>query len=100
MRIQSSIWNADDWATQGGLVKTDWDKAPFKASYKNFNDRSACVWSSAASASSCATWLSEALDLRSKRRLAWVRSHHMIYDYCRDAKRFPHGLPPECTLTS
>ncbi|WRX31731.1 Glycoside hydrolase family 16 - like 10 [Theobroma cacao] len=29
MRIHSSIWNADDWATRGGLVKTDWTKAPF-----------------------------------------------------------------------
>ncbi|KAK6151469.1 hypothetical protein DH2020_014104 [Rehmannia glutinosa] len=24
MRINSSLWNADDWATRGGLVKTDW----------------------------------------------------------------------------
>ncbi|KAJ0029826.1 hypothetical protein Pint_14187 [Pistacia integerrima] len=24
MRIYSSLWNAEDWATRGGLVKTDW----------------------------------------------------------------------------
>ncbi|KAJ7979482.1 Xyloglucan endotransglucosylase/hydrolase [Quillaja saponaria] len=24
MRVYSSLWNADDWATRGGLVKTDW----------------------------------------------------------------------------
>ena len=30
------IWKADDWATQGGLVKTDWSHAPFIASYKDF----------------------------------------------------------------
>jgi len=29
MRIYSSLWNADDWATRGGLVKTDWSQAPF-----------------------------------------------------------------------
>ncbi|KAK1382761.1 Xyloglucan endotransglucosylase/hydrolase [Heracleum sosnowskyi] len=24
MRVYASLWNADDWATQGGRVKTDW----------------------------------------------------------------------------
>ncbi|XP_034203561.1 uncharacterized protein LOC117618041 [Prunus dulcis] len=27
---------ADDWATRGGLVKTDWTQALFTASYRNF----------------------------------------------------------------
>ncbi|KAF2309364.1 hypothetical protein GH714_001736 [Hevea brasiliensis] len=44
MRIYSSLWNADDWATRGGLVKTDWSQAPFTASYRNFN-ANACVLS-------------------------------------------------------
>ncbi|KAG2278904.1 hypothetical protein Bca52824_061459 [Brassica carinata] len=34
--VYSLIWKADDWATQGGLVKTDWSHAPFIASYKDF----------------------------------------------------------------
>ncbi|KAJ0091618.1 hypothetical protein Patl1_14314 [Pistacia atlantica] len=41
MRIYSTLWNADDWATRGGLVKTDWSQAPFTASYTNFNDDNA-----------------------------------------------------------
>ncbi|KAE9462437.1 hypothetical protein C3L33_05646, partial [Rhododendron williamsianum] len=36
MRVYASLWAAEDWATRGGLVKTDWTKAPFTASYKNF----------------------------------------------------------------
>lgn len=36
MGVYSSIWNADDWATQGGRVKTDWSHAPFVATYKDF----------------------------------------------------------------
>ncbi|KAG0479920.1 hypothetical protein HPP92_010778 [Vanilla planifolia] len=43
MRIYSSLWNADDWATQGGRIKTDWKNAPFTASYRGFN-ADACVW--------------------------------------------------------
>ncbi|KAI8017550.1 hypothetical protein LOK49_LG04G00297 [Camellia lanceoleosa] len=37
MRIYSSLWNANDWATRGGPVKTDWTQAPFVASYQNFS---------------------------------------------------------------
>jgi hypothetical protein len=36
MGVYSSIWNADDWATQGGRVKTDWTHAPFVTTYERF----------------------------------------------------------------
>nr|BAE06062.1 xyloglucan endotransglucosylase/hydrolase [Sagittaria pygmaea] len=42
MRLYASLWNADDWATQGGRVKTDWSQAPFTASYRGFRAE-ACV---------------------------------------------------------
>ncbi|KAM7489190.1 hypothetical protein LguiB_026674 [Lonicera macranthoides] len=90
MRIYSSLWNADDWATRGGLVKTDWTKAPFTAYYRNFNVQSF------SSKSSEAEWRSQKLDAYSRRRLRWVQKNFMIYNYCADHKRFPHGLPVEC----
>ncbi|KAK8713853.1 hypothetical protein V6N13_149060 [Hibiscus sabdariffa] len=104
MRIYSSLWNADDWATRGGLVKTDWTQAPFTASYRNFN-ADACIWSSGSS--SCPTnsppsspsnngWLSQELDSSNQERLQWVQKNYMIYNYCADTKRFPQGLPTEC----
>ncbi|KAJ8750886.1 hypothetical protein K2173_016067 [Erythroxylum novogranatense] len=105
MRIYSSLWNADDWATRGGLIKTDWSQAPFTASYRNFN-ANACVWSNGAS--SCGTgssanndkkWLSEELDSTSAQRLQWVQKNYMIYNYCTDKKRFSQGLPPECNMS-
>ncbi|OWM73308.1 hypothetical protein CDL15_Pgr001422 [Punica granatum] len=37
MRTYATLWNADDWATQGGRVKTDWSQAPFVASYRSYN---------------------------------------------------------------
>ncbi|XP_037497281.1 probable xyloglucan endotransglucosylase/hydrolase protein 23 [Jatropha curcas] len=104
MRIYSSLWNADDWATRGGLVKTDWSQAPFTASYRNFN-ANACVWSNGASscgtnaASNTTSWLSEELDSTSQERLKWVQKNYMIYNYCTDIKRFPQGLPTECKLS-
>lgn len=108
MRIYSSLWNADDWATRGGLIKTDWSNAPFTASYRNFNAEKACVWSSSSSASSCSStsgasssdnpWMSEELDTTKQGRLKWVQKNYMIYNYCTDLKRFPQGLPPECNM--
>ncbi|KAI9117421.1 hypothetical protein K1719_011587 [Acacia pycnantha] len=103
MRIYSSLWNADDWATRGGLVKTDWSKAPFSASYRNFK-ADACVWSSgksscpssSTSSSTSSSWFSQELDNSAQERLRWVQKNYMIYNYCADLKRFPQSLPPEC----
>ncbi|GAA0172260.1 hydrolase [Lithospermum erythrorhizon] len=108
MKIYSSLWNADDWATRGGVVKTDWSHAPFTASYRNFNAQ-ACVWTSGKS--SCSNdsrnsqttsnaWLNEELDSTRQQRLKWAQENYMIYNYCSDAKRFPQGFPPECSLNS
>ena len=107
MKLTSSLWNADDWATRGGLVKTDWSKAPFTASYRNFNADKACIWSKTKKASSCSSslsssakpgteWLTEQLDTTKQDRLRWVQKNYMIYNYCSDVKRFPQGLPTEC----
>ncbi|XP_059075424.1 xyloglucan endotransglucosylase protein 1-like [Cryptomeria japonica] len=94
MRIYSSLWNADDWATRGGAVKINWSKSPFVASYRNFNART-CSKSIDCSTNS---WHSEAaLDSSKGQKLQWVRKNYMIYDYCSDTKRFPQGLPAECT---
>ncbi|KAL8191506.1 hypothetical protein R6Q57_028237 [Mikania cordata] len=102
MRIHSSLWNADDWATRGGLVKTDWTQAPFTASYRNFKANDACVVTSGKSScdgsGSNAAWLSEELDNSKQERLRWVQKNYMIYNYCSDSKRFPAGFPPECSM--
>ncbi|BFG15526.1 hypothetical protein CerSpe_018000 [Prunus speciosa] len=91
MRIYSSLWNADDWATRGGLVKTDWSKAPFTAYYRNFNVIESKI------SHSFAEWHTNALDAPSRRRLRWVQKYFMIYNYCTDLKRFPQGPPVEKT---
>ncbi|KAL7105923.1 hypothetical protein ACP275_07G077600 [Erythranthe tilingii] len=91
MRIYSSLWNADDWATRGGLVKTDWSKAPFTAYYRNF------LVQTGGSKFSNGAWQNQELDAYSRRRLRWVQKNFMIYNYCTDYKRFPQGFPLECT---
>ncbi|XP_058723294.1 probable xyloglucan endotransglucosylase/hydrolase protein 23 [Vicia villosa] len=104
MRIYSSLWDAENWATRGGLVKTDWSQAPFTATYRNFNAQ-VCVWTS--SGSSCSSnkspssslsqsWLRESLDSNGLAKVQWAQKNYMIYNYCTDTKRFPQGPPSEC----
>lgn len=108
MGVYSSIWNADDWATQGGLVKTDWTQAPFVASYKGFDinacpcpDEVAAVDNQkrCSSAGNKRYWWDEPtvseLNVHQSHQLVWVRANHMVYDYCSDTARFP-AAPLEC----
>lgn len=101
MRMYASLWNADDWATQGGRVKTDWTKAPFTATYRNFNVVG-CVVTAAGNScngnSSGQPWMTQGLDANGRNRIRWIQQNYMIYNYCSDLKRFPKGLPKECKL--
>lgn len=104
MRVYSSLWNADNWATRGGLVKIDWSRAPFIAGLSRFRAR-ACKWDGPVSITKCAAcsrgnwWTSPIYSQLSSSKmgqLKWVRDNYMIYDYCKDTKRFGGQMPPEC----
>ncbi|XP_059638173.1 probable xyloglucan endotransglucosylase/hydrolase protein 26 [Cornus florida] len=104
MKVYSSLWNADNWATRGGLVKIDWNCAPFTASFRHFRAR-ACKWDGPFSTIQCTSpspanwWNSPVYSRLSYGKLGqmkWVRDNYMIYDYCKDTKRFGGQVPPEC----
>ncbi|KAL6565254.1 Xyloglucan endotransglucosylase protein 1 [Orobanche gracilis] len=102
MKVYCSLWNADDWATQGGRVKTDWTNAPFMVSYRNFN-ANGCVRSTGSStcdstdsANNDQTWQTLGLDAKGRNMMKWLRQRSVIYNYCTDTQRFPQGFPPEC----
>lgn len=104
MRVYTSLWNAENWATRGGLVKTDWSGAPFSARFHHFRAR-ACKWNGAASINHCSStvsanwWTSPIYKQLSHAQigyLKWVRNNFMTYDYCTDYKRFNGQIPPEC----
>lgn len=99
MGVYSTLWEADDWATRGGLEKIDWSKAPFYAYYKDFDIEGCPVPGPATCASNTGNWWEAAahqqLSPEEARRYRWVRMNHMIYDYCTDKSRYP-VTPPEC----
>ena len=89
--------NADDWATQGVLIKMDWSHAPFISTYNNFSI-DACKHSAGMTAR-CSSWWDEpayaSLDAKQRLKLKWVEEKYMTYDYCKDSVRF--ATPPtEC----
>lgn len=111
MGVHGSVWNADDWATQGGRVKTDWGHAPFVSSFRAFAI-DACDFNSSSSSASApaaaATALGECgwekaaaggggLSRHKAHQLRWVRRRHLVYDYCLDSARFSE-MPIECIL--
>ncbi|KAK9949230.1 hypothetical protein M0R45_004763 [Rubus argutus] len=99
MGVFSTLWEADDWATRGGLEKINWSKAPFYAYYKDFDIEGCSVPGPAYCASSTNNWWEgtayQALNALEYRRYKWVRINHLIYDYCTDKSRYPVA-PPEC----
>ncbi|TVU07778.1 hypothetical protein EJB05_41147 [Eragrostis curvula] len=110
VHVFASIWDAEDWATQGGRVKTNWSSAPFVATYRRYNVSNACVWDddsrrrclgpeeSSSVGRRQPSWMAQRMDWWSWMTLNWVRMNYMAYDYCEDRKRFPHGFPAECII--
>ncbi|KAJ8617070.1 hypothetical protein MRB53_013256 [Persea americana] len=99
MGIYSTLWNADDWATRGGLDKIDWSKAPFYAYYKDFDIDGCTIPDPNGCSANPNNWWDalsyQQLNPIQARLYRWVRSNHMVYDYCIDRARFPVP-PPEC----
>ncbi|KAL9228326.1 hypothetical protein vseg_003919 [Gypsophila vaccaria] len=100
MRIEASLWDGDDWATDGGKTKTNWTCAPFRAYFDDFtidgcstNDgrnqpcNAANYWWNGRSY--------RALSPSEREAYENVKSKYRNYDYCTDKPRYPVP-PPEC----
>jgi hypothetical protein len=92
MRLYGSLWDAEDWATQGGRVKTDWSQAPFVAQYRSFTA------TATPPAAATTAGYGQQMDAAAQQSMKWARDNYMVYDYCADTKRFPQGVPPECSM--
>lgn len=103
MRIFSSIWNGDDWATQGGKIKIDWSKAPFFATYQSF-EVDGCRANNSASLPCTSNWWDQpqfrTLSQGQLNQLRWVHQNYMIYDYCKDNTGRFAKIPAECSLNA
>ncbi|KAJ1441419.1 Xyloglucan endo-transglycosylase, C-terminal [Sesbania bispinosa] len=95
MRLYTTLWNGDSWATRWGEVKLDLSNAPFVAGFRNFNAK-ACVVGPHTNCKRFSDGQYNGLDIESKQKMQKVHSKWVVYDYCRDYRRYAHGLPFEC----
>ncbi|CAN8306703.1 unnamed protein product [Cochlearia groenlandica] len=97
MQVVVSLWNGEDWATDGGKAKINWANAPFKANFQDFNI-SGCSGDANVCGSSSYWWNTPSYSKLSDsehKELKNIRDKYTKYDYCTDKARFK--VPPsEC----
>ncbi|XP_051113835.1 probable xyloglucan endotransglucosylase/hydrolase protein 26 [Andrographis paniculata] len=95
MKVYASIWNADSWATRGGLDKLDWNKAPFVAKLRHFRPR-ACMYNGRDNIRTCRNVENSQLSKVERRKMDKIRDKYLVYDYCTDFERYKGLMPGEC----
>ncbi|KQK23201.2 hypothetical protein BRADI_1g71937v3 [Brachypodium distachyon] len=97
MKIRASIWDGSAWATAGGSIKVDWNRAPFTAVLQGFNV-DACPSAGGPQCSSPALPWNAIQRVTPAQQAAYnnVKGKYMTYDYCRDKAKFHGCLPVEC----
>jgi hypothetical protein len=63
--------------------------APFVARYSDFT---------ATTSVGGYPYYDQEMDGTAKPKMKRAREQYMIYNYCTDTKRFPNGVPPECSM--
>ncbi|CAN6312032.1 unnamed protein product [Urochloa humidicola] len=85
MWAYGSIWDASDWATDGGRYRADYRYQPFVSRFADLK-----IGSVPASPSGAAV-----LSPQQEAAMRWAQQNSMVYYYCQDSSR-DHALYPEC----
>ncbi|EPS65144.1 hypothetical protein M569_09632 [Genlisea aurea] len=90
MSLYATIWDASDWATNGGKYRVDYKYAPFVSEYSDFVLHGCSA--------DCDELAGEIPGGRERRRMmAEFRNKYLQYSYCYDRSRYP-APPPECVI--
>uniref|UniRef100_A0A0E0K7M9 Xyloglucan endotransglucosylase/hydrolase n=1 Tax=Oryza punctata TaxID=4537 RepID=A0A0E0K7M9_ORYPU len=97
MWAYGSIWDASDWATDGGRFKSDYRYQPFVSRYTDLK----IAGCEAAAPASCRPVQSSpsgdtgGLSAQQNAAMSWAQQRSMVYYYCQDYSR-NHANYPEC----
>ncbi|KAK1437820.1 hypothetical protein QVD17_03618 [Tagetes erecta] len=109
MSLYATIWDASEWATNGGKYPVNYKYAPFVGSLgeleiagcsmQKTNSTRACLKNATVPSRMDPVDGEEYAKLSKQQMtgLNWVRSKHMYYSYCKDTKRYK-VMPPECNV--
>lgn len=95
MQIETTLWDGESWATEGGRIKTNWSYAPFKANFQGF-DVSGCETHQSLNDRHCGSetywWNSKRywqLNPAQHKQYENVKKNYMTYNYCNNKQRYP-----------
>lgn len=102
MQVEASLWNGDDWATDGGRTKINWSNSPFIAHFQDFSLSGCNIDGRSNNVAACESsnyWWNEGkyqrLSSYEQKIYEHVRKKYMNSDYCTDRSRYPTP-PREC----
>ena len=97
MWAYGSIWDASDWATDGGRYRADYRYQPFVSRFADLK-----IGGCAADAPggcrpvpASPSGSSAAISPQQEAAMRWAQRNSMVYYYCLDSSR-DHALYPEC----
>ncbi|KAG0553205.1 hypothetical protein BDA96_01G574700 [Sorghum bicolor] len=96
MWAYGSIWDASDWATDGGRYRADYRYQPFLAGFRTFR-------TAGCEAAGCppvpASPAGAGLSVQQRDAMRWAQQRSMVYYYCQDYTK-DRSLYPECSLAT
>nr|GEY91958.1 probable xyloglucan endotransglucosylase/hydrolase protein 28 [Tanacetum cinerariifolium] len=102
MTLYATIWDASEWATNGGKYKVNYKYAPYIAEFSNFVLHGCTVDPIELSSIKCETGPSSnsiptGITPSQRTKMESFRKKHMQYSYCYDKRRYKTP-PSECVL--
>jgi xyloglucan:xyloglucosyl transferase len=95
MWAYGSIWDASDWATDGGRYRADYRYQPFVSRFMDLKIGGCAADAPQGCQSVPASQSGSALSPQQEDALRWAQRDSMVYYYCHDSTR-DHALYPEC----
>ncbi|TVU48664.1 hypothetical protein EJB05_08308 [Eragrostis curvula] len=95
MWAYGSIWDASDWATDGGRYRADYRYQPFVARFQGFRIAGCQTGAPASCRPVAASPAGTELSAQQRDAMRWAQQRSMVYYYCQDRTK-DHALYPEC----
>ncbi|KAF5779206.1 putative xyloglucan:xyloglucosyl transferase [Helianthus annuus] len=100
MTLYATIWDASEWATNGGKYKVNYKYAPYVAEFSNFVLHGCTVDPIDLMSLQCDPETSiDSIIPMERIKMESFRKNHMKYSYCHDKKRYTTP-PSECVVDS